>query len=92
MHQFKSGRPVFVFFQHDLASDYALGEMHVIFCRNVLIYFNPPLRQRALQIFEAGLCRGGFLCLGTGDGVPRGETKFRSFEGGAQIYRRVADA
>src|SRR5829696_4293637 len=28
-----------VFFQHDLSSDYALGEMHVIFCRNVLIYF-----------------------------------------------------
>jgi chemotaxis protein methyltransferase CheR len=81
-----------VFFQHDLASDYALGEMHVVFCRNVLIYFNPPLRQRALGIFAAGLCRGGFLCLGAGDGIPAGQSEFESFERRAHIYRRVGEA
>lgn len=81
-----------VFFQHDLASDYALGEMHVIFCRNVLIYFNPSLRQRALGIFEAGLCRGGFLCLGAGDAIPAGQTRFDSFQRGGHIYRLTGDA
>ncbi len=81
-----------VFFQHDLASDYALGEMHVIFCRNVLIYFNQLLRQRVLGIFQAGLCRGGFLCLGAGDAIPAGQNNFRGFELSAHIYRQSGTA
>ena len=40
-----------LFFQHNLVSDYAFGEMHVVFCRNVLIYFGPELRQRVLGKF-----------------------------------------
>src|SRR5207248_1315107 len=44
-----------VFFQHDLVSDQAFGEMHVIFCRNVFIYFSPDLRKRVLAKFRQAL-------------------------------------
>lgn len=57
-------------FQHDLSSDYSLGEMQVIFCRNVLIYFGDELRQRAYALFTDALSRGGFLCLGTSEALP----------------------
>jgi chemotaxis protein methyltransferase CheR len=77
-----------VFFQHSLVSDYALGEMNVIFCRNVLIYFNTALRQRVFRIFQQGLCPGGFLCLGQSESVPQGDAGFREFERSAHIYRR----
>jgi chemotaxis protein methyltransferase CheR len=60
-----------VFFQHDLVSDYALGEMQVVFCRNVLIYFGENLRARVLGVFADCLCRGGFLCLGGSERVSR---------------------
>jgi chemotaxis protein methyltransferase CheR len=57
-------------FQHDLSSDYSLGEMQVILCRNVLIYFGAELRQRAYTLFTDALTRGGFLCLGASEALP----------------------
>lgn len=57
-------------FQHDLSSDYSLGEMQVILCRNVLIYFGDELRQRAYTLFTDALMRGGFLCLGASEALP----------------------
>jgi chemotaxis protein methyltransferase CheR len=78
-----------VFFQHDLVSDYALGEMQVIFCRNVLIYFGEKLRTRVLGIFAESLCRGGFLCLGASERVsPSCASSFTDFAGADRIYRR----
>ena len=77
-----------VFFQHDLVSDYALGEMQVVFCRNVLIYFNGTLRQRVLDVFADSVCRGGFLCLGHSEQVPASHAGiFGDFSRPERIYR-----
>ncbi len=82
-----------VFFQHNLVSDYALGEMQVIFCRNVLFYFGAPLRKRVLQMFAGGLCRGGFLCLGGSEAPPDSAgVPFVEFVGQKRIYRQRGDA
>jgi len=56
-----------VFFQHDLVSDHVFGEVQVVFCRNVLIYFGRSLRERVLRKFADSLCVGGFLCLGSSE-------------------------
>jgi chemotaxis protein methyltransferase CheR len=78
-----------VFFQHDLASDHALGEMHVVLCRNVLIYFGAELRLRALGIFGDCLERGGFLCLGKNESLPAGASaRFYEFSASERSYRR----
>ncbi|HEY5960621.1 MAG TPA: protein-glutamate O-methyltransferase CheR [Polyangiaceae bacterium] len=77
-----------VFFQHDLVSDYAPGEMHVVFCRNVLIYFAPQLRERVLTLFSQSLRRGGFLCLGASEGLTvSAANKFEGFVERERIYR-----
>ncbi len=54
-----------VFSHHNLISDGSFGEMNLILCRNVLIYFNQTLQNRVLTLFDQSLCYGGFLCLGT---------------------------
>jgi chemotaxis protein methyltransferase CheR len=78
-----------VFFQHDLVSDYALGEMQVVFCRNVLIYFGESLRARVLGVFADSLCRGGFLCLGGSERVAAASAdRFSEFANIERIYRR----
>jgi chemotaxis protein methyltransferase CheR len=78
-----------VFFQHNLVSDYALGEMHLILCRNVLIYFGAALRERVLGTFATGLRRGGFLCLGASEAMPdRHTSEFGVFDSFERIYRR----
>lgn len=80
-----------VFFQHNLATDYAIGEVHVVFCRNVLIYFGKDLRRRVLDMLGQALCRGGFLCLGAAEAVPDEATSvFTAFAPAARIYRKVS--
>ena len=78
------------FANHNLATDQVFGEMHLVFCRNVLIYFDAQLRDRALRLFTESLVHGGFLVLGT-----REELRFSAVADAydvvdreARIYRR----
>jgi chemotaxis protein methyltransferase CheR len=54
-----------VFADHNLVIDQVFAEVHLIFCRNVLIYFNTSLQQRVIGLFYNSLINGGVLCLGT---------------------------
>lgn len=60
-----------VFSTHNLASDAAFGEMNVILCRNVMIYFKHSLKERCLELFDSSLAAGGFLCLGLKETLER---------------------
>ena len=53
------------FANHNLATDGVFGEMHLILCRNVLIYFDRDLQSRVLSLFQNSLPYNGFLCLGS---------------------------
>ena len=57
-------RKSITFCRHNLAVDQSFGEMQLILCRNVLMYFNPPLQNRVVQLFTDSLDWGGYLCLG----------------------------
>jgi chemotaxis protein methyltransferase CheR len=61
----KSLRNHVVFSDHSLVTDAVFAEMHLISCRNVLIYFNRPLQDRAVGLFSDSLTRKGFLGLGS---------------------------
>ncbi|ANN68406.1 CheR family methyltransferase [Bordetella bronchialis] len=54
-----------VFADHSLATDSVFSEVHFISCRNVLIYFNRELQDRAARLFHESLIHRGFLGLGT---------------------------
>jgi chemotaxis protein methyltransferase CheR len=53
-----------VFSDHSLATDSVFAEVQLVSCRNVLIYFNRELQDRAVGLFRDALCRGGFLGIG----------------------------
>lgn len=53
-----------VFSDHSLATDSVFAEVHLVTCRNVLIYFDSQLRDRAIGLFRESLVRRGFLALG----------------------------
>ena len=44
-----------MFADHNLVTDGVFGEMHLIFCRNVLIYFNKELQNRVIGLFRDSL-------------------------------------
>jgi chemotaxis protein methyltransferase CheR len=77
------------FFQHNLVSDYSLGEMHLVFCRNVMIYFGEQLRERVFSLLNDGLSRGGFLCLGTSEALPAAQRGgYDEVSSSERIFRR----
>lgn len=53
-----------VFSDHSLVTDAVFGEMNLISCRNVMIYFDRPLQDRAIGLFKDSLARKGFLGIG----------------------------
>ncbi len=61
----KSLRRQTVFSDHSLASDAVFAEVQLVCCRNVLIYFDRALQDRAIGLFKDSLVRKGFLGLGT---------------------------
>jgi len=78
------------FANHNLAVDEAFGEMHLVFCRNVLIYFNCELQNRALGLFTESLVHGGFLCLGTKEDLQFSDVSnlYVEVDGKAKIYKK----
>jgi chemotaxis protein methyltransferase CheR len=77
---------------HNLVSDHVFGEMHLVFCRNVLIYFNRDLQNRALGLFTESLVHGGFLCLGTKEDLRFSDVseRYDTVDQKARIYRKKA--
>ena len=53
------------FADHSLVTDAVFLETHLISCRNVLIYFDRELQDRAFWLFHESLCQKGFLGLGS---------------------------
>lgn len=76
------------FFDHNLVTDGVPGEMHLIVCRNVLIYFNRNLQRRVVRLFADSLVPGGFLCLGTKEslGFSERSAAFAPAVAGQRIY------
>jgi chemotaxis protein methyltransferase CheR len=64
-----------VFADHNLVTDGVFGEMHMIVCRNVLIYFNRDLQNHVLNLFFESLVQGGILCIGTKETLMFSELK-----------------
>jgi chemotaxis protein methyltransferase CheR len=88
----KSLRRNVVFSDHSLVTDAVFAEMHLISCRNVLIYFDRNLQDRALGLFKDSLARKGFLGLGAKESLRFSEhaAGFTDFVREEKIYQRRA--
>lgn len=80
-----------VFSHHNLVSDSIFGEMNLILCRNVLIYFDQDLQNRVLNLYAESLCSGGFLCLGAKESLRFSSVAklFDTFSKQKNIYRKI---
>ncbi len=90
----KSLRRHIVFSDHSLATDSVFAEVHLISCRNVLIYFDRTLQDRALGLFREALCRRGFLGLGAKESLRFSShaTAFEDFVAPERIFQKRGDA
>jgi chemotaxis protein methyltransferase CheR len=78
------------FAQHNLVTDRSFNEFNVVFCRNVLIYFNRDLQERVHRLFYQSLVRFGFLALGSKETVRFSPHEAAYQDLGERLYRKVA--
>ena len=81
-----------VFGHHNLVTDRSFNEFHVIFCRNVMIYFNRQLQDRVHELLYSSLRRFGVLALGLKESLvatPH-EHDYESLAPRMKLFRRRA--
>ena len=86
----RSLRKNVVFSDHSLATDSVFAEVQLVSCRNVLIYFDRSLQDRALGLMKDSLCRRGFLGLGSKESLMFSEhaASFRDFVAAERWFQR----
>ena len=87
----KNLRKNVVFADHSLATDQVFSEVQLVSCRNVLIYFEKELQDRALNLFWESLPRKGFLGLGSKESIRFStlSNQFTEFAKDERIYQRL---
>ena len=87
----KSLRESITFADHSLATDAVFSETQLVSCRNVLIYFNRKLQDRALGLFHESLSHRGYLGLGAKETLDFSACagQFEAVSKPERIYRRT---
>jgi chemotaxis protein methyltransferase CheR len=86
-------RDSITFADHSLATDSVFSETQLVSCRNVLIYFNRTLQDRALGLFHESLSRRGFLGLGSKETLDFSAyaERFEPVSRPDRLYRKLGD-
>ena len=80
-----------VFSQHNLVTDRSFSEFHVVFCRNVLIYFDRELQNRVHTLFYDSLVMFGILALGSKESLrfSQYEDCYEKLDSKEKVFRKV---
>lgn len=85
-------RSKIVFSDHSLVTDHVFSEVNFISCRNVMIYFDRKLQERAIGLFRSALCHRGLLAIGPKETLKFSlhEKSFQAYDPAEKIYQKVA--
>jgi len=80
-----------VFSQHNLVTDRSFSEFNVIFCRNVLIYFDRSLQNQVHALFYESLVMFGILALGSKESLrfSQYEPCYEKLDAREKVYRKI---
>lgn len=87
----ESLRKHIIFADHNLVTDRSFNEFDVIFCRNVMIYFNETLRERVHQLFMESLSVNGVLVLGAKESIHYidDSSRYTELDRHDRIYQKI---
>jgi len=84
----KAIRDMCIFAQHNVLSDPPFSQMDVICCRNLLIYLEPVLQTKVISLFHFASRPGGYLMLGTSEGVGTAANLFSTVDRTHKIFQK----
>ncbi|HEV7928723.1 MAG TPA: CheR family methyltransferase, partial [Nitrosospira sp.] len=85
----KQLRECVMFSQHNLIADPPFSHMHLISCRNLLIYLNPEVQDKLLRMFHFALNPEGYLFLGKSETVGECHELYTPLDRQHRIYRAL---
>ena len=84
-------RQLIVFTEHNLMKAVPFTRLHLITCRNLLIYLQPSAQRRVFSFFHFGLRNGGYLMLGPSEALTHLEEEFSSVDKHWKLFRKRRD-
>lgn len=81
-------REIITFAPQNLVTDAPFSHLDLVSCRNLLIYLEPELQQKVMELFHFSLNPGGYLFLGKSETVGQRRGLFELISKPWRIYRR----
>jgi len=79
------------FKQHNLVQDPVNKKFHLVFCRNVMIYFDEHLKMKVLRLIHSSLEKDGYFIIGYYDMLPEeGKKLFKLYDAKTRIYQKIS--
>ncbi len=78
-----------VFSEQNLLSDPPFSKLHLISCRNVMIYLRPGIQKRLMEVFHFALCASGILVLGEAETIGDQVDLFTPVSQRWHIFQRI---
>ncbi len=88
----KNIRDMCIFAQHNLLNDPPFSQMDIICCRNLLIYLEPVLQNKVISLFHYATRAGGYLILGTSEGLGGATHLFSTEDRTHKIFAKKSTA
>ena len=85
----KELRDAVVFAQQSLVSDPPFSRLDLISCRNLFIYLESAVQERLIPLLHFALVEGGYLFMGSAEGIGLQEDLFEPVSTKWRIYRRI---
>lgn len=82
-------RQTIVFARHNLVSDAPFTRMHLVSCRNALIYIQSKAQAHIMQKLRLATRMGGYFFLGNSEAIHDPQSEFSTEHGKAKIYQRI---
>jgi two-component system CheB/CheR fusion protein len=80
-------RELCIFSPHSVIRDPPFSRMDLVSCRNLLIYFGPDIQNRVIPTFHYSLRPGGYLFLGTSEGIGQHSDLFAMVDKKQRIFQ-----
>lgn len=82
-------REMVIFAAQNIIADPPFTKLDVVSCRNLLIYLEPELQGKLIQLFHYSLNAGGYLLLGSAESIGAASALFAPLPGKSRLYRRL---
>ena len=84
-------RSMVVFAAHNVLNDPPFTRMHLVSCRNMLIYLKPKAQDKVIAMFHFALHVGGILFLGASESPGSLGAEFETMDSKLKFYRKLRD-